>query len=153
MSNIDGQYHVQEEDICTICGDYLLGDDRPLTLVESGRMDPMKKDPSFLKFSPDWLNKSRAVVEDSLADVFHAECVIASAIDGDWGRFSPLQCDACEARFLKDIPRWAFRFRIGGVDLGGFFIADRNLANSAILCPECFKLQIGDFWEDEEEVG
>lgn len=146
-------YQVQQDDACSICGEFLLDDDRPLTMVESGRMDPMKKDPSFLKFSPDSLSEDCAVVEDALTDVFHAECIIASAIDNGWGRFSPLQCDACEARFLKDIPRWAFRFRIGGVDLAGFFVADRNSANSAVLCPECFKLQLEDGWMGDAAEG
>jgi len=145
------EHRIGEGDVCTICGEYLLGDDRPLTLVESGRMDPMKKDPSFLKFIPDYLCEDSQESEDALVDVFHTECVIANAIEGDWGRFSPLQCDACEARFLRDIPRWAFRFRVGGVDLEGFFVADRNPANSAILCPECFKMQIEDGYLEDAE--
>ena len=64
------KYRVQQEDVCGICGEFLLNDDRPLTMVESGRMDPMKKDPSFLTFFPDSLSKDRSVVEEALIDVF-----------------------------------------------------------------------------------
>lgn len=141
----DEPYHIQEDETCSMCGEFLLGDDRPLTMVESGRMDPMKKDPSFLKFTPDSLTDD---AEDALIEVYHAECIIESAIEGDWGRFSPLQCDSCSKRFLREIPKWAFRFRIGGVDPVGLFVIDKNPANSAILCTECFEdqLRIAEGW-------
>jgi hypothetical protein len=146
----DGLYKVYQDDVCTLCGEFLLDDDRPLTIVESGRMDPMKRDPSFLKFVPDHLSTDSTVVAEALVSVFHTECLLTNVREGSWGRFSPQQCDACERHFLKEIPRWAFRLRVGGVGLDEVFIVDLNPANLAILCPDCFRIQIG---EEEEEEG
>jgi hypothetical protein len=134
-----------------MCGDTLLGEDRPLIMVESGRMDPMKRDPSFLRFVTDYTNEDDpAAIEEALVDVFHAECLVSRARQGGWGRFSPAQCDVCEAHFLEDIPRWAFRLRIGGVDFEtAIFSPEEDPANVAILCPPCFEFQIEEGCQDD----
>jgi len=145
-----GQYRVQQEDVCTKCGDYLLREDRPLVIVvESGVMNPMKKDPSFLRFVPDYLNSNISIADDAFTDIFHADCLLEH-IQGSWGKFSPAQCDACEDRFLKDVPREAYRLRLGQIDFRtSAFLADDDPSNGAILCPYCFDYHVGDGQTEE----
>lgn len=139
----DGECYIQESDTCTICGETSLDDGRPIVIVDSGRMEPMRRDPAFLKFTSDKLNNIQKVA-DALVDVVHAECLVACVGD-DWGKCGPQQCDGCEARFLKDTPKWAFRLRVGSANsFSGAFVADENAANSAIICPGCFELYLGD---------
>lgn len=147
----DGLCQIPHDSVCTLCGEHLLGEDRPLIMVESGQMQPMKRDPSFLKFVPDHGNEDDLMAEeDAMVEVFHAECLVSRARQGGWGRFSPTQCDVCEAQFLEDIPRWAFRLRIGGVDFEtSIFLPEEDPANVAILCPPCFEFQIGEGRLDE----
>lgn len=135
-------HQVQEDDVCTMCEYALLIDDRPLTMIESGRMEPMKKDPSFLKFVPDHSNADPDIAVDGFVDVLHTECLVNNIMDS-WRRRDPLCCDCCGSRFLKEIPRWAFRLRIGGVALDNTFVADSDPANLAILCPSCFEEAVG----------
>ncbi len=140
----EGLCQIQQNDACTICGGAVLDDGWPMVVVESGKMIPMRRDPSFLRFTPDYLSDELQVVEDALIDVFHAECLV-SCVEGDWGKFGPQQCDGCEASFLKDIPRWAFRLRIGNApDCSGIFVAAEDPANNAILCPDCFDFYLGN---------
>lgn len=145
MPNIkNGQYQVAQDDVCSICGEYLLYEDL-IMLAESGRMGPMKKDPSFIKFNPDCLSEDGEVLEDAYIDTFHAECMLDRAIQNDWGKYSPQRCDACGSYFLEELPKWAFRFKLGRVDnQTDVFMAEENQANEAILCPECFEFLIKD---------
>lgn len=140
----EGQYVVQQDDICSICGEYLLYEDLVM-VAESGRVGPMKKDPSFLKFDPDCQSNDGEVLEEAYIDTFHAECMLERAIQNDWGKFSPQQCDACGDYFLQDIPKWAFRFRLGRVDnRTDTFMAESDQSNEAILCPTCFSFLVKD---------
>ena len=132
----EGLLIVSSDSEFPVCGDLLLDDDRLLTLVESGKMEPMKKDPSFLKFVPDSLGTEEEA-EDSVVNVYHAECLIATA-QYEWGNFGPQQCAACGKIFLEEIPRWAFRFQLGGVGLDEAFVADVDPASSAMICHTCF---------------
>lgn len=142
----DGMCQLQFDDPCPICGAELVDGDSPLIMVESGRMDPMKRDPNFLKFVPDHSNEDDLLaIEEAMVEVFHAECLVSRARQDGWGRFSPTRCDVCEAQFLEDIPRWAFRLRIGGMDFEtGIFVPEDAAENVAILCPPCFERQLGE---------
>ena len=104
----NGECYIQQSDTCTICGETALDDGRPIMVVDSGKMEPMRRDPAFLKFTSDKLNHVTQTTADALVDVFHAECLV-SCVGDDLGKCSPQQCDGCEARFLKDTPKWAFR--------------------------------------------
>jgi hypothetical protein len=138
----DGLHQILQNDTCCICGEVVLGDGQLIVMVDSGRMVPMKRDPAFLKFASDSLN-DEAQADDIFVDVLHAECLV-SCVEADWGKFSPQQCDGCEARFLKDTPKWAFRFRVGSAaDYSGIFVAGKDPANNAILCPDCFDFYLG----------
>jgi hypothetical protein len=126
---------VARDSVCTLCDEFLSGEGRPLTLVESGRMEPMRKDPSFLKFVPDDHETDDTVVEDVL---FHTECIVDAALANGWCGSAPGRCDACGERFLHDIPRYAFRLRSGDV-FGDVFAVDQKPSNMAILCVDCFR--------------
>jgi hypothetical protein len=126
---------VERDSVCTLCEEFLSGEGRPLTLVESGRMEPMRKDPSFLKFVPDDQDADDTVVEEVL---FHTECIVEHALEAGWCGAMPGRCDACGERFLHDIPRYAFRMRSGDV-FDGTFAVDPKPANMAVLCTECFR--------------
>lgn len=140
----EGTYQVRQDDICSICGEYLLYEDWVM-LAESGRVQPMKKDPSFLRFYPDCLSEDGEVLEEAYIDTFHAECMLNRAIQNDWGKYSPQRCDVCGSHFLQEIPKWAFRFKLGKVDSNtDTFMADSNTANEAIMCPECFEFHVKD---------
>jgi len=140
----DGLCHVQFEDDCMMCGEPLLGEGSSLVMVESGQMGPMKRDPSFLKFTPDFTNENDLTAMDEAAvNVYHTECLVARAWQGGWGRFSPIRCDFCEKQFLEELERWAFRLRIGDVDYEtAIFMHDENAANVAVFCSRCFKHRV-----------
>lgn len=140
----NGECYIQQSDTCTICGETALDDGRPIMVVDSGKMEPMRRDPAFLKFASDRLNYDTKTSADALVDVFHAECLV-ECVGDDWGKCSPQQCDGCEAHFLKDTPKWAFRLRVGNADsFSGTFVANEDSANSAIICPGCFEFYLGN---------
>ena len=146
----DGCYEVRPHDCCSLCGEEYLVDDNPLLLVESGVMEPMKRDPNFLRFKPDHNNEDDLLAMDEAAVIlYHADCLITRVMDKDWGSHSPSGCDLCGNRFLDDIPRWAFRLRIGSTDFEtGIFVADDSANCESIICASCFgkeiKVQMGD---------
>jgi hypothetical protein len=142
----NGTCKIHHDDFCPICGEELMDGDRLLVMVESGQMDTMKRDPNFLKFIPDHSNEEDLMaMEEATVSLLHADCLVSQARQEGWGRFSPTRCDVCEAQFLEDIPRWAFRLRIGGFDFdSGAFIPEDAAENVAILCPPCFEFQLGE---------
>jgi hypothetical protein len=78
-------------------------------------------------------------------EVFHADCLIDRVRQREWGSYSPLGCDLCARHFLGDIPRWAFRLKLGSVDFQtSFFVAEEASNNEAILCPECLEEELGE---------
>lgn len=146
----DGCFEVRPYDCCSLCGEEYLIDDQPLLLVESGTMVPMKKDANFVRFAPDHSNEEDlAAMDEAAVILYHADCLITRIMDKDWGTHSPRGCDLCGEAFLDDIPRWAFRLRMGGTDFEtGIFVADDAVNCESIICARCFgkeiKVQMGD---------
>ena len=121
-------YPVRSQDVCFFCNN-LLGSakDSGLALIEFGAMQPMVKDPEYLQFAPN--NKKDY-------DIVHDDCLI-SRLPNTVASI-PLYCNICSRRFLIDIPKWAYRMRLGYKDtLTGMFVVHVHLHNEAIVCPDC----------------
>jgi hypothetical protein len=153
MHQSDGLFTVDPGEPCALCGEEF-GFERELVLVESGAMEPMRKDPSYVKFVPDHSNEQDLVaMEEATVRLFHADCFIDRVRRREWSSNSPLACDLCCKEFLHQLHRWAFRLQIGSADFEtGIFCPEDDARNVAIVCPACLMQELGEGYEDEGEL-
>ena len=137
---------LDRRDTCSLCG-YEFADET-LVCVASGAVEPMKKDPNFLQFRPDWLTQKTS--KGIALRFFHFHCFQQQQAGREWNP-APEQweCHTCDGHdFRKD--RWAFSITVGSIGLNGNFVLDPEINLQGIMCVPC---TIDVFGEGDDVAG
>jgi hypothetical protein len=134
-----------------------------LVFMESGQVLPMKKDPRFLRFYPDWLRPKDELLPTLrvVKVLLHQECL---SDDGDKAgilinyEMPDWHCQNCGLDFSTD--KWAYRFTFGSANKDCLLVPD---GRQVMLCSHCTAALFGsgdeekgdavlfDYGDDEED--
>jgi hypothetical protein len=133
---------LKHTDTCNWCRDDL--GDEELVLIESGQVKSMKKDPSCLVFSADWILPIELQPEFTVVFAGHFGCFhsIMNRLNLGWGdRVNDHRCSSCDHHFSTD--RWAFRCSIGGISRDQDFDIDIEIPRKVVMCAACMAKVFG----------
>lgn len=132
-------------EVCALCGQTF--ENEELVLVESGDVEPMRKDPSCLVFTPDWKKKDAHKIVNLVVHVHHFQCYYDRMTQLGMGwcdRESDRFCSSCNHDFMPGSPnhnplisRWAYRYSVGGIGRHLYFEVDIDIPRQSIMCFEC----------------